>query len=143
MRTEVRAATLVAGAALVIVAFAAATRVADTREGLVAEVVTLLSGLVAVALLMYGLAARRGQTPAPRSAPQPGVARPRTTRDLALGAGGLTLALILLVGLEVSGGPLWAGLGLVLLLPMISGCVYLCARFLRAQPLEDKTSPTR
>ena len=132
MRTEVRAATLVAGAALVVVAFAAATRVADTREGLVAEVVTLLSGLVAVGLLMYGLTARRAQAPAPSSARPLSSARPRTARDLALGAGGLTLALILLVGLEVSGGPLWAGLGLVLLLPMISGCVYLCARFLRS-----------
>lgn len=135
MRTEVRAATLVAGAALVVVAFAASTRVADTREGLVAEVITLLSGLLAVGLLMYGLTARRArpQTGIAESVPAR-VVRPRTARDLALGAGGLVLALILLVGLEVSGGPLWAGLGLVLLLPMISGCVYLCARFLRSSP---------
>ena len=40
-----RRAALVAGAGLVIVAFGAATRVADTREGLIAEVVTLLAGL--------------------------------------------------------------------------------------------------
>lgn len=134
MRTEVRAATLVAGGALVVVAFAAATRVADTREGLVAEVVTLLSGLVAVGLLMYGLTARRTRPQALMAESAPARPdRPKTGKDLALGAGGLVLALILLVGLEVSGGPLWAGLGFVLLLPMISGCLYMCARYLRSR----------
>src|SRR5690349_7637472 len=44
-RTEMRRFALVAGTALVILAFAAATRVADTREGLIAEVVTLLTGV--------------------------------------------------------------------------------------------------
>lgn len=121
-----------------IVAFASATRVADTREGLIAEVVTLLSSLAAVGLLIYGLTARRGQAPAPAQERPRAPMRPRTTRDLLLGAGGVGLALVLLAGLAISGGPLWAGLGLVLLLPMIAGSVYLCVRFVRAS-----TSPTR
>jgi len=29
---------------------------------------------------------------------------------------------------------MWAGFGLALLLPMIAGSVYLCVRFLRANP---------
>jgi hypothetical protein len=125
---------LVAGAALVIVAFAAATRVADTREGLIAEVVTLLAGVAGVGALIYGLAARPG-TPAVKPATRaPRPVRPRTTRDLLLGAGGVALAAILVVGLAVTGGPLPAAFGLVLLLPMIAGCVYLCVRFLRASP---------
>jgi hypothetical protein len=125
---------LVAGAALVIVAFAAATRVADTREGLIAEVVTLLAGMAGVGALIYGLAARPG-TPAVKPATRaPRQVRPRTTRDLLLGAGGVALAAILVVGLAVTGGPLPAAFGLVLLLPMIAGCVYLCLRFLRASP---------
>lgn len=134
MRAEVRAAFLVAGAALVVVAFASATRVADTREGLIAEVVTLLSSLAAVGLLIYGLTARRGQASGPPPLRRTAIPRPRTSRDLLLGTGGVALALVLLVGLALSGGPLWAGLGLVLLLPMIAGSLYLCVRFLRANP---------
>ena len=134
MRAEVRAAFLVAGAALVVLAFASATRVADTREGLIAEVVTLFSSLAAVGLLMYGLTARRGQASASPPQPPTVTLRPRTRRDLLLGTGGVVLAALLVVGLAISGGPLWAGLGLVLLLPMISGSVYLCVRFLRANP---------
>ena len=51
-----------------------------------------------------------------------------------LGTGGIVLALILVGGLAFSGGALWAVLGLALMLPMISGSIYLCIRFLRASP---------
>jgi len=87
--------------------------------------------------LIYALTARRrpgaatGATPSSASTP---IARPRSTRDLVLGAGGVALAVLLLAGLAVSGGLLWAALGLALLLPMLAGCVYLCARFLRSAP---------
>jgi hypothetical protein len=122
------------GAALVIVAFAAATRVADTREGLIAEVVTLLAGVAGVGALIYGLAARQATTTNQRAARAPRPVRPRTRGDLLIGAGGVTLSAILVVGLAITGGPLSAAFGLVLLLPMIAGCVYLCVRFLRASP---------
>ena len=125
---------IVAGAALVVVAFAAATRVTDTREGLVAEVVTLLAGVAAVGLLIYGLAARPGPRAREQTVRARRPARPRTTRDLVLGAGGVALSGVLVVGLAISGGPLSAAFGLVLLVPMIAGCVYLCVRFLRANP---------
>lgn len=125
---------LLAGAALVIVAFAAATRVADTREGLIAEVVTLLAGVAGVGALIYGLAARQGTPTGQRVARAPRPTRPRTPTDLLIGAGGVTLAAILVVGLAITGGPLSAAFGFVLLLPMIAGCVYLCVRFLRASP---------
>jgi len=121
---------------LTALAFAAATRVADTREGLIAEVITLLAGLAGVGLLIYGLAARPRPMVAP-SRPTPNVERtqrPRSGRDLALGAGGIVLSLILLSGLAFSGGALWAALGLALLLPMLAGSVYLCVRYLRASP---------
>ena len=129
--------SLVAGAALVVLAFAAVTRVSDTREGLIAEVITLLGGLAGIGLLVYGLVARREtagrQLSAPPSPMRP-APRPRSTRDLVFGAGGIVLALILLGGLTISGGPVWAAFGLALLLPMIAGSVYLCVRFLRAGP---------
>lgn len=126
--------SLVAGIALVALAFAAATRVSDTRGGLIAEVITLLGGLAGVSLLMYGLTVRK--RPAPAAAPPPTVAplRPRSTNDLVLGGGGIALGLILLGGLALSAGLGWAALGLALLLPMIAGSVYLCVRFLRANP---------
>ncbi|HKW08570.1 MAG TPA: hypothetical protein VJS19_13475 [Candidatus Dormibacteraeota bacterium] len=127
-----RKLAIVAGAALVVVAFAAATRVADTREGLIAEVVTLLAGVVAVGLLIYGLAARREARPGDRPVRPAGSAQPRTTRDLLIGGGGVALSAALVTGLAISGGPLSAAFGLVLLIPMIAGCVYLCVRFLRA-----------
>jgi hypothetical protein len=119
---------------MVIVAFAAATRVADTREGLIAEVVTLLAGVAGVSALIYGLAARQATTTNQRVARAPRPMRPRTGTDLLIGAGGVTLSAILVVGLAITGGPLPAAFGLVLLLPMIAGCVYLCVRFLRANP---------
>ena len=127
---------LVAGVALIALAIGAVTRVADTREGLVAEVVALLSALAGVSLLIYGLAARpRPQPTIPaRTTPLFAPPRPRSSRDLVLGAAGIALALMLLVGLAVSGGLVWAAFGLALLLPMVSGCVYLCLRYLRAAP---------
>jgi peptidoglycan/LPS O-acetylase OafA/YrhL len=129
-----RRPALVAGVALVIVAFAAATRVADTREGLIAEVVTLLAGVAGVGALIYGLASRQGVPPGEPVSRAPRPVRPRTSRDLLLGAGGVALAAILVIGLAITGGPLPAAFGLALLLPMIAGCVYLCVRFLRASP---------
>ena len=126
---------LVAGVALAVLAVAAVTRVTDTREGLIAEIVTLLAGLGAVSLVLYGLVARPDFRPraTPPSPPRP-EPRPRSNRDAALGAGGLALAVVLLVGLAISGGPLWAAFGLALLVPMIAGCVYLCVRYLRSSP---------
>jgi hypothetical protein len=125
---------LVAGVLLVIVAFGAATRVADTREGLIAEVVTLLAGGAGVGFLIYGLAARNQTRGGERVRRVPRPMHPRTTRDLLLGASGVVLSAILVAGLAISGGPLSAVFGLVLLTPMIAGCVYLCVRFLRANP---------
>jgi hypothetical protein len=127
---------IVAGAALVALAFGAATRVADTREGLVAEVVTLFAGLAGVSLLIYGLAARSrpALTPTLSRKREREKARSRTNRDLYFGAGGIGLALVLLGGLAVSGGPLWAGFGLAILLPMLAGSVYLCVRYFRSEP---------
>ncbi|HKC19973.1 MAG TPA: hypothetical protein VKE27_10120 [Candidatus Dormibacteraeota bacterium] len=129
-----RIPAIVIGFALVLVAFTAASRVADTHEGLVAEVVTLLAGLAAVGLLMYGLVARARPSPTSKAVRPATPPRPRTRRDLLLGAGGVLLALVLVTGLAWSGGPLWAALGFVLLLPMLAGCVYLCVRFVRATP---------
>jgi len=138
----VRWISLGAGAALVALAFAAATRVSDTREGLIAEVITLLGGLAGVALLIYGFTAGRVSHAPTRTASRsdlPGELggknrQPRSTRDIIFGAGGIVLALVLLGGLGFSGGGLWLGLGFALLLPMIAGSVYLCVRFLRATP---------
>lgn len=129
-----RRISLIAGIAFVALAFAAATRVADTREGLVAEVVTLFSGLAGVSLVLYGLFA--GVRPASkpgvaRTPPTP--ARPPSSRDLAIGAGGLGLAAVLLGGLFVTAGWQWTALGFVILLPMIAGSAFLCGRFLRAR----------
>jgi hypothetical protein len=130
-------AAVLAGGALVVIAVASATLVADSREGLIAEVVTLLASVAGIGLLVYGLTARRDRSSA-SSASQPRAPatapRPRTTRDLMLGAGGVALAALLVGGLAVSGGTLWAALGFVLLLPMVSGSVYLFVRFLRANP---------
>ena len=44
------------------VAFAAASRVADTRDGLIAEIITLFAALVGVSLTIYGLVS--GASPA-------------------------------------------------------------------------------
>jgi hypothetical protein len=128
-----------AGVVLVAVAFAAATRVADTREGLIYEVVTLLSGLAGVGLLLYGLVATFSH-PRPTVA-APSVVTPATERihnvgELLVGAAGLVLAAILLGGIAATAGGWWALLGSILLLPMIAGCIYLCFTFARG-PLRD------
>jgi hypothetical protein len=126
------------GLLLVAVAFIAATNVADTREGLIAEVVTLMSGLAGVGLLLYGLIPKR-QVPVSAGAPRPVGSRsqgPRSANDLVLGTLGLVLAVGLLTGLVLSAGWLWALLGAVLLLPMTIGCAYLLAAFIRAPQRE-------
>lgn len=132
-----RRLSLIAGIGLVALAFAAATRVADTREGLIAEVITLFAGLAGVSLVLYGLFA--GSRPASTLAPGPPIqratapARAPSTRDFALGASGLALAVLLIGGLDISAGWQWAALGTVVLLPMIAGSAFLCSRFLRAR----------
>jgi len=126
------------GLVLVAVAFIAATRVADTREGLIAEVVTLMSGLAGVSLLLYGLIPKRAAAAAARR-PQPAEDSSRglrTANDLLFGSLGLLLAVVLLGGLVLSAGWLWALLGAVLLLPMMVGCGYLLAVFIRAPQRE-------
>jgi len=124
---------VIAGVALIAIAVAAVTRVSDTREGLIAEIITLLAALAGISLSIYGLAARRrpGSPTTPRPVLQP---QARSSKDLKLGGAGIALSLVLLVGLVISGGFLWAALGLALLMPMISGSVYLCLRYLRASP---------
>jgi hypothetical protein len=128
-----RRLSLIAGIAFVVVAFAAATKVTDTREGLIAEVVTLFCGLAGVSLVLYGLFAGMRPTTQPGALPRPRLSmRPPSARDLAIGAGGLGLAAILLGGLFISAGWQWAALGFVILLPMIAGSAFLCGRFLLA-----------
>jgi hypothetical protein len=128
----VRWLSLIAGAGLIAIAFGAATFVADTREGLIAEVVTLMAGLLGVSLLLYGLLARARPAPRPAVSVPPAVRAP-SSREFTIGAGGLGLAVILIGGLAVSAGWQWAALGSVMLLPMIAGSVFLCGRFLRAR----------
>ena len=135
---------LIAGVALIVLAVAAVTRVEDTREGLIAEVVTLLGGAAGVSLLIYGLAARQGVPKPPALKPRRNEAAPAPSRrDVVLGAGGIALSLILLAGLAITGGLVWAIFGFALLLPMLAGSVYLCVRYLRAGPAADRISPTR
>jgi hypothetical protein len=131
----VRRLSLVAGAGLIVLAFGAATSVADTREGLIAEVVTLLAGLVGVSLLLYGLLA--GDTrPAPRpSASPPAPLRAPSGREFSVGVAGLGLAVLLISGLAITAGWEWAALGSVMLLPMIAGSIFLCRRFLLARQI--------
>jgi hypothetical protein len=136
----VRRLSLIAGIGLVALAFAAGTRVADTREGLIAEVITLLAGLAGVSLVLTGLFASGRPATRPPVQRAPPLARRPSTRDFALGASGLLLATILIGGLAVTAGLQWAALGLVLLLPMIAGSAFLCRRFLKArgQDLSDQ-----
>jgi hypothetical protein len=131
----VRWLSLIVGLGLVVVAFVAGSRVADTRDGLIAEVVTLLGGLVGVSLVLYGLLA--GARPVSRqSAPlAPAPARTPSTKELTIGIGGLVVSVILIGGLAVSAGWQWAALGSVMLLPMIAGSAFLCVRFVRARQL--------
>jgi len=129
----VRALSLIAGIALIVVAFGAGTRVTDTREGLIAEVITLLAGLAGIGLVLYALFGRARPTSAP------GVTRPKeparlpTARDFAIGSAGLVLAALLIGGLVITAGWQWAAWGAVLLLPMIAGSALLCGRYLRAR----------
>lgn len=133
-----RAVAIVTGVALIVIAFIAAGRVADTREGLIAEITTLLAGLAGVIVLLYGLVPRqqRGQ-PAP---PPPDRASrddaPRSANDLLLGVGGFVVAVILVAGLLWSAGWTWALVGAVVLLPMVAGCAYLVVLFARARRRE-------
>jgi hypothetical protein len=119
---------------LVAIAFLAGSRVADTREGLIFEVIALLAGLAGVSLVLYGWVAANARSYAtgtpPVRAPEP--VRVRSANELLIGGGGLTVAAILVGGIGLSAGLLWALMGLVLLLPMAIGCAYLCLRFLRA-----------
>jgi uncharacterized membrane protein len=129
----VRWLALAAGAALVAIAFLAGSRVADTREGLIAEVIALLAGLAGVSLVMYGwVAANIRSHPAPTpQVKSPPATQVRTANELVVGSSGLLVALFLVIGIAVSAGVPWAALGLVLLLPMVIGSAYLCWRFLR------------
>jgi hypothetical protein len=124
---------VVAGVVLIAIAFGAATRVANTRDGLIAEVITLLGGLAGMTLVFFGLfsgARPAARPPAPRP---PAPARPPSTRDFALGAAGLVLAAFLIGGWGISAGWQWAALSVLVLLPMIVGSAVLCFRFLRAR----------
>lgn len=132
---------LATGAVLVTIAFLAGARVADTREGLIYEVIALLAGLAGVGLVLYGWVApaARAHAGVPRApiAPTPPV-RIRSANDLLMGGGGLVIAAVLVTGIAFNAGMLWALMGLALLLPMVIGCGYLCLRFLRAPQREWK-----
>jgi hypothetical protein len=129
----VRRLAVVPGAVLIAIAFAAATRVANTREGLIAEVITLLAGLAGMTLVFFGLVTGLRLAPRPSIERPPAPARPPSLRDFALGAAGLLLAVFLIGGWGISAGWQWAALSLVVLLPMIVGSAFLCIRFLRAR----------
>lgn len=129
---------LVIGAALIAIAFVAGGRVADTREGLIAEVITLFAALVGVGLVLYAWVS--GARPRPRgSAPQGAhapVVQVRTATELLAGAVGLLIAAALIAGVAFSAGGLWTLMAIVLLLPMILGSAYLCVRFWRTPKRE-------
>ena len=124
------------GAVLIVIAFAAGLRVSDSREGLIYEIVTLFSGLIGVSLLLYGLVAHsfrgrdRHRAPARQSHSTPAI-RVHTLNELVIGAVGLLVAALLVVGLAASGGALWGVLGFAILLPMVAGCGFLCYGFIR------------
>jgi hypothetical protein len=129
-----RLLSLIAGIALIVVAFGAATRVADTRDGLIAEAITLLGGLAGIGLVFYALFAGARPAPTPGAARLPAPARLPTSRDFVLGAAGLGLAVVLIGGLAITAGWQWAAWGSVLLLPMIAASAFLCGRYLRSRP---------
>jgi hypothetical protein len=137
----VRWLALAIGAVLVAVAFLAGSRVADTHEGLVYEVIALLAGLAGVSLILYGWVAGTARAKAGPSLPPVTLApagQIRSANELLIGGIGLVIATVLVAGIAISAGTLWGVLGLVLLLPMAIGCVYLCLRFLRAPQREWK-----
>jgi peptidoglycan/LPS O-acetylase OafA/YrhL len=131
-----------AGLILIAIAFLAAGQVADTREGLIAEIITLLCGLAGVGLLLYGLVPRRPSAFARATIVKRQPPGPRSANDLVIGGGGLLLAVILLGGLAASAGWGWAALGAVMLLPMLIGCGYLLIAFMRA-PVREWTIDLR
>lgn len=132
-----RALFALLGLLLCAIAFIAAANVADTREGLIAEIVTLFAGLAGVALLLYGLVPKRKAASRVPGPPRNGEKKTiRTANDLIAGAGGIALAVVLVGGLAFSGGWIWALLGGVLLIPMIAGSVYLVIAFARAPSRE-------
>jgi hypothetical protein len=129
-----RWAALGLGVILIGGAFLAGARVADTREGLVYEIVTLLAGLAGVSLVLYGLVATLGRPQAHLSQPQttaPVGDKVHNAAELMLGVFGLVVAATLVIGIGVSAGVLWALVGSILLLPMIAGSAYLCFSFAR------------
>jgi hypothetical protein len=139
--SKVRRLALATGATLVTIAFLAGGRVADTREGLVFEVIALLAGLAGVSLVLYGWVA--ASTRAHAGTPHSPVALPprvriRSANELLIGAGGLVVAAVLVTGIGFSAGLPWALMGLILLLPMVIGSAYLCLRFLLAPQREWK-----
>jgi hypothetical protein len=136
----VRWLALVIGAALIAIAFVAGGRVADTREGLIAEVITLFTALVGAGLILYawvsGAGPRTGgSVPAGAQAP---VRLVRTATELLAGVVGLLIATALVAGVALSAGGLWTLMAMVLLLPMILGSAYLCIRFWRTPKHEWK-----
>jgi hypothetical protein len=131
----VRWLSILFGLALLAVAFVAATRVENSRQGLIAEVILYLGAVTGLVLLFYGLFARRRPSKSVLTQPRdPRASEPKvpTANDLVLGGAGIVLAIVLLSGLAINGGMLWAVFGFVLLLPMVVGSFYLCLRFLRA-----------
>ncbi len=132
---------VIAGAISVGVAFFAATHVADTREGLLYEVVTLFAALIGVILILLGLFSstlRSSGSGRPRAVSGSSEPEVHFASELLVGAGGLVVAALLLTGLAISAGPVWGLLGLALLLPMIAGSAYLCVRFIRGPKREWK-----
>src|SRR5436309_1578918 len=103
-----RAIFAATGVLLIAVAFMAASRVADTRQGLIAEIVTLIAGLAGVALLLYGLVPQRSASGPPQLQPRLRTeGRPRTANDLLLGAGGAVLAALLPGATADNARPVW------------------------------------
>jgi hypothetical protein len=131
---KMRWPALGAGVILIAAAFFAAARVADTREGLIYEVVTLLGGLTGVGLLLFGLVATLNDS---RSTPQvppevgPAVERVHNAGELLVGVAGIVVGVLLVGGVGVTAGTWWALLGSIMLLPMVAGCAYLCFVFVR------------
>lgn len=128
-------ASVVAGLALIGVAAIAFTRVENSRAGLIAEVIGYLGAVAGLVLLFYGIYARPSSATSVHSESSQPISREskaRSANDLVLGTAGIVLAVVLLSGLAISGGTLWATLGFILLLPMLAGSCYLSLRFLRA-----------
>lgn len=128
-----------AGVALLVFSLVATTQVADTRQGLLIEIITLTGWLAGVALVLAGWFLGRGHAQGRPIAP-PVIVEPRqqvrSANELLMGGGGIVLAAILLGGLAYSGGTLWALLGFLILLPMVVGCAYLCFVFIRGPERE-------